>query len=431
MARISIEPLRAKETLTGQSELEKTLKGLYQEVENVRTGLTFKIAGQQAIASRLRTAAEQINKEAVSTGAMRSGLMEVISRYEQTESGNLDRVGAEKTAVQKAAEEAVRIIRGLVSYEIPIGICDILGPGGGYPGWLLGLVANGESMKGESEAGFQSKTTVDLKKAFKDGDGFFKKVSDFEDAHSEDAGTKFYYDPKTKEIIKVDEKDKDALAEFQKHNKGTIPVDLRVAGVGTSGSISGFNLSGETEPGGIGGAEGSIDVSKVEGNASAYIGMLGIGASAGASFTAFNAEERAYLGNEDLQVYEKVSVSAGKVGADVGASIGLVDKEGKINPSAYVGVSGEAIVGEVSGSVGVKALGADVAVKGSLNYGIGGHANVGLHDGKFSVDVGASLGVGASVKLDIDVSGTVEAVGDFVGDVASGVGDFIDWLTPW
>lgn len=102
MARISIEPIRAKETLTGQSELEKTLKGLYREVENVRTGLTYRIAGQEAIAARLRTAAEQINKEAISTGAMRSGLMEVIARYEQTESGNLDRLGAEKTSVQQA-----------------------------------------------------------------------------------------------------------------------------------------------------------------------------------------------------------------------------------------------------------------------------------------------------------------------------------------
>lgn len=106
MARISIEPPRAKGTLTEQSKLEKTLKGLYQEVENVRSGLTFKIAGQEAIAARLRSAAEQIDREAVSVGALRSGLMEVVARYEQTESGNLNRVGAEKTTVQQAGNGA-------------------------------------------------------------------------------------------------------------------------------------------------------------------------------------------------------------------------------------------------------------------------------------------------------------------------------------
>lgn len=106
MARISIEPPRAKGTLTEQSKLEKTLKGLYQEVENVRSGLTFKIAGQEAIAARLRSAAEQIDREAVSVGALRSGLMEVVARYEQTESGNLNRVGAEKTTVQQAGSNS-------------------------------------------------------------------------------------------------------------------------------------------------------------------------------------------------------------------------------------------------------------------------------------------------------------------------------------
>jgi hypothetical protein len=77
-----------------------------------------------------------------------------------------------------------------------------------------------------------------------------------------------------------------------------------------------------------------------------------------------------------------------------------------------VGASAEAIAGEISGKVGAKVLGTDVGVSGSLNYGVGAHANIGFSDGKLSLDVGATLGVGASVKLDIDVSGTVNAVCD-------------------
>ena len=42
MARISIEPSRVRGTLDKQSGLEKTLKELYQEIENVRIGLSFK-----------------------------------------------------------------------------------------------------------------------------------------------------------------------------------------------------------------------------------------------------------------------------------------------------------------------------------------------------------------------------------------------------
>lgn len=438
MARISIEPPRAKGTLTEQSKLEKTLKGLYQEVENVRSGLTFKIAGQEAIAARLRSAAEQIDREAVSVGALRSGLMEVVARYEQTESGNLNRVGAEKTTVQGSDSGNIwsSLLPGMGAV-FPNWLWDLLIPlkpspwpiGSELVKWITAIGASFPPLKFEPK--FESEADIDLKEAYEDGDGFFKKLSDFEDANSKDKGIKVYYDTKTKTFIKVDAEDKAALEEFKKHNKGTIPVDLKVAGVGTSGDASLFGLEGEIGLEGIGGAEGSVDLFKLEGETSAYIGMLGIGASAGASFTAFSAEEKAYLGTEDLNVYEKVEVTAGKVGANVGASAGLIDKEGKFNPSAYVGASAEAIAGEVSGSVGVKALGADVAVKGSLNYGVGAHANVGIHDGKISVDVGATLGVGVSVKLDIDVSGTVEAIGDAVGNVASGVAEFFDWITPW
>lgn len=42
--------------------------------------------------------------------------------------------------------------------------------------------------------------------------------------------------------------------------------------------------------------------------------------------------------------------------------------------------------------------------KASLSFqaGIGGHANAGFHDGKFTVDVSAAVGVGASVKLEFN-----------------------------
>ena len=83
-------------------------------------------------------------------------------------------------------------------------------------------------------------------------------------------------------------------------------------------------------------------------------------------------------------------------------------------------------MGEVSGAAGVKVLGTDVGLKGSVGVGAGIHANAGFQDGKLSVDVGAYVGVGGSVSLEIDVSGTVEAV----CDGAKAAWDTVtDWLT--
>ena len=54
-------------------------------------------------------------------------------------------------------------------------------------------------------------------------------------------------------------------------------------------------------------------------------------------------------------------------------------------------------------------------------------AHVGLHDGKLSVDIGASLGVGASIKLEVDVSGAIDAMADTADAIWSGVTNLFNW----
>lgn len=61
-----------------------------------------------------------------------------------------------------------------------------------------------------------------------------------------------------------------------------------------------------------------------------------------------------------------------------------------------------------------KAEAADVF--GGVNFGIGAHADVGYKDGVLKCDIGASLGVGVSLDVEIDISGMVETVNDFIGD---------------
>lgn len=450
MARISIGPAKARATLARQAELEKALRKLYQEVRGVRSGLNYKIAGREAINARLNAAADQIGREANSAGALSSGLEQIIAQYERTERGNTDRVGAEKTSVQQTSNAGNSgggddgwphlpsdWLKNWLEKHMPHFPTELIVPvwplisGAIFP-WLNTLPFGG-FFPMEGEVNGVEGIKADLLKAFEDKDkGLFKKVSDFEDAHQTKSGGKYYYDLKTGKVTKINPNDEKAVEEFKKHNKGTIPVDVKLLGAGASGSVSVWGVSGDSgDAWDWGGVSGSVDVGKLEGNASIYGGVLGLGAAAGAGFTAFTAEEQAYLGTNDFQIYEKGSVSAGKVEAKGQIDVGLVDREGHFNPSLYGGLSAEALAGEVSGTVGIKALGADIGVEGSLNYGIGAHANVGFHDGKLSLDVGATLGVGASVKLDIDVSGTIEAVGDFVGEVGSGVKDFISWLNPW
>ncbi|WP_029200345.1 hypothetical protein [Oribacterium sp. NK2B42] len=156
--------------------------------------------------------------------------------------------------------------------------------------------------------------------------------------------------------------------------------------------------------------EGSVDVSKWETEASGYVGLLAAGGTLGASYTAFNAEGLAQLGSDDFGGYLKGTVTVGKIEGKATGSVGLFDKYGNFKPNAMAEASLEAIAGEISGKAGIKVAGIDAGLTGSLNYGIGAHAKVGYSDGKLSVDIGATLGVGGSVKLDIDVSGAVNAV---------------------
>ena len=141
----------------------------------------------------------------------------------------------------------------------------------------------------------------------------------------------------------------------------------------------------------------------------------GIEAKAGASFSLFDAEASGKFGNDYLNVHGDAGVSVGKVGAEGELQLGFVD--GKF--SGHAGASAEAIAAEAHASAGVNVVGIDTKVTGSVNVGIGAHADVGFHDGTLHVDIGASLGLGASVKVDVDVGG-------FIDNMAEGAGKLVD-----
>ncbi len=233
---------------------------------------------------------------------------------------------------------------------------------------------------------------------------------------AKDYSFKREYDSKNKKWVEPEEVERKGWGKVEKQVKlQEWKADAPSAEVwGTSGKLEGD----------YGKLEGSVDVLKAETHADAYVGLMSAGGTIGASATAFTATGLAQLGNDNLGGYVTGTVTAGKVGAQAEGSIGIYDKYGNFKPNVKVGASAEAIAGEISGKAGVKVAGTDIGVSGSLNYGIGAHANVGFEGGKFQVDIGATLGVGASVKLEVDVSGTVNAI---AGAAKSALSKFKFW----
>ncbi len=226
-----------------------------------------------------------------------------------------------------------------------------------------------------------------------------------------------------------DDENKFVEEDQQEKSKKKVDWDVRLYGKEASTEYNSIHASGLIGDKDNSHLSGDIKVNSAAAKAGAYIGATGIGAYAGASYTALHMEGEGQLGNSNLGAYAKGEVDVGKVEAKAEAELGI--KDGKLN--AKLGGSAEAILGEASVKGGVKVAGTDVGVKASVNYGVGVKANIGIDGGKLKADLGATLGVGVGVTIEVDVSGTVDAVvsgaksvldegGKIVSNVADGVG---------
>jgi len=139
----------------------------------------------------------------------------------------------------------------------------------------------------------------------------------------------------------------------------------------------------------------------------------GVNAEIGASVTALEIDwEQQLLGNEYFGLNTEVNLTVGKAEAKADIGAHLYDEDGKLDIQLGASASAEVIAAELDGSIGVNILGGEVGLNGSVNFGIGAHADVGYKDGVFKFDVGASFGLGISVGAEIDVGGMVDTVCD-------------------
>lgn len=139
----------------------------------------------------------------------------------------------------------------------------------------------------------------------------------------------------------------------------------------------------------------------------------GVQAEIGTSVTALEADwEQQWLGDENFGFNTEVEATIGKAEAKADVTAQVFDEDGKLDMQIGVSGSAEAIAAEIEGKVGVNVLGGEVGVTGGVNFGVGAHADIGIRDGVVKCDVGASLGLGVSVDIEVDVGGMIDTVVD-------------------
>jgi hypothetical protein len=127
---------------------------------------------------------------------------------------------------------------------------------------------------------------------------------------------------------------------------------------------------------------------------------------------------------DDFGVQGSVSSDIGAVEAKVEISSALFDEDGNFSPELKASASAEAIAAQADASAGITVAGIEANVTGKIGVGIGAHADAGYADGKLTLEVGAYVGVGGSVGIEVDVGAAVDAV-------CTGAKALYDWAASW
>lgn len=222
---------------------------------------------------------------------------------------------------------------------------------------------------------------------------------------------------------KFNDKIKDKLTKdgkFKEKSSDMLSKDFEILSVGGEKSVSLLHFEGSHE-GERFSAKGSVDVLTAGYTAGAGLGKFsykdkdgndvsayGVFGEASVNAAAAKAEGEVRYGSDAFGVYAKGDAKVLSGAANAECAVGWSSK----GLQAKVGAGAEANLAEVSGSAGIRVAGTDVGVKASAKVGIGAKADVGFKDGKFSFDVGASLGVGFEVGFDIDMSETIDFISE-------------------
>ena len=411
----------------------------------------FELSGIEDIKNSLEVLYQTLNKDGNRVCDCADGLNMILREYNRAENDVLRHNGAgifplftgiNWYAVYKALgihDGLYSLLHNYIPAAAVIGAASTLGPIG-----LLPLLLHGLSLSDEEKAGFDLTFKGELKD-FKDenGDSIFgwaKKADDWAKdktaSHRKEPGFTMVRDKNGnwKKVPYSDDKESQAYKDSKDAKdlaKNPIPVDVKLADkkfVEEDKALWGSTPDIKVKNGIFEGSDAGVQLGRWKADADAYIGPGSLGVSAGTSITLLHAYADGKIGNDYLNAHGNVTVDVGRAGIEGGLEAGLFDKNGNVNPSLYAEGKAEIIAAEASAEAGVNVLGVDASVKGSVNVGIGAHVNAGIHDGKIAVDIGASLGVGASVQFTIDAGGAVNAICEGAKSVFDGVTGFFGGL---
>ena len=403
MAQFSVKKNKVDSVISEEGKLANELSSLEREIRDIGNSLGFQVAAKANIRNRLSSAANSISAHCTDMNNMRSALQDTINAYERTEGTILGNLNVSSVQTQNTLG---------VGYE---------GSGYGestydkFMDYLNGIID--EIDDGEYRDYIQKR---------------LKDIADFL-ASLRDGSLDFSPEDLLFGLPAMLQGDIDAFDTFIDNLKDSI-VDK--AGFEAEAKVSGALFEGQIscENGSLGVSIGAYDA-----YASAEGGLLSkdkdgniifdphIDAKVGASFTALEAAGAYAVGDEWMGAGVSGNVTVGKVSGEASASAGLRGEDGSFNPHAKVEASAEAILVDARAQAGVTVLGTEAEIEASVNVGIGAHANVEIGDGKIACDIGASLGIGASISFTIDYGGTVDAVKKATKGMAESVWNKVKW----
>lgn len=362
---------------TGQLDLISSKMLSYQnEIGTIKNTLSFRIAGSSNIRSRLRMVEQKLNKERISVNNMSQGLNRSVQKYSSTERRICGRahVGNNLLDVIHAVFDG----RGIIPEKIITDLKDIFD-------FMSQFNASSGQHKDWKNLLLTGITTA------KDFEDWIKGIPD--------------------DIIKVATWSGGAAASW---------ACWKVGVEGTYGSAGVSALAADAY------ADASAGLFSKDEDGHLLFNPY-IDAKAGASFTALHADAEAHVGDEMFGAGASAYADIGKVDASAKASVGILDENGEFDPRLKVKASAEAIAVDAKAEAGITVLGTEAKVSGSVNVGIGAHADAGYEDGVLSFDVGASFGLGASIGFEVDVGGTIDAVKSGAKSALKKIGKWIKW----
>lgn len=389
-------------SITGNFSKEVyTLSDIETSVRTISRNLNSNMKGMGDVQRALNKIASSVDKCETGARNLSNGITEVRRKYNWTE---------DKIADISLAGTVIRNVIGYVSSALGT-IID--GRKGTINGWDYSYGVN-PSVKAKVKL-----YEYDHKNGFQNKLEYNEKTGKWE----KKKGSKQWIDGKCYEYDEKTGEYKEAEAEKPKSKK----EKLKEAGMGalTSATIAKASISKE---GSLAKAEGSISGKYGDASAYAKFGTAQANAaatlttgcatlSAGASVTALELGANGKLGNDNFNVHGDVKVKALSAEAKGEIKAGWLNEKGEFSPAIKAGGSVEAVAASVEGTAGATIAGAEVNVKGQVGVGVGAHANVGYENGKIKLDVGAYVGVGGSVSLEIDVSKPVKAIANGAKEV--------------